>query len=100
MRQGPPNRWARAGVGRRYGHAASNLEHPLPEPLLLVGEADPELDARLSAELTRYNYAASGPADQREFTFKVEDEEGELLAGLSGWTWGNVAGVYLVTSLE
>ncbi len=74
----------------------SNLEEPRTGHQLLVGEADAELDARLSAELTRFNYAASGVADQREFTVKVQDENGELLAGLSGWTWGPVAGISMV----
>ena len=34
--------------------------------------------------------------DQREFTVKVEDEEGGVLAGLSGWSWGPVAGISMV----
>jgi|SRR5829696_9104834 len=60
---------------------------------LEVGGADAELDARLSDELTRYNEAASGVRDQRELTVRVRDGHGDLVGGLSGWTWGTCAGV-------
>lgn len=62
---------------------------------LHVGGSDSDLDARLSQELDTCNVAASGIADQREFTVKVEDSEG-LVAGLSGWTWGTAAGIGMV----
>lgn len=67
-----------------------------PGEHLVCGNADADLDARLSAELTSFNLAASGVADQREFTVKVEEEGGDLLAGLSGWTWGTAAGISMV----
>lgn len=35
-------------------------------------------------------------SDQREFTVKVQDDDGELVAGLSGWTWGTCAGIGMV----
>jgi GNAT superfamily N-acetyltransferase len=60
---------------------------------LEVGDADAELDARLSRELSTYNIAASGVGDQREFTVLVRDDEGTLIGGLSGWTWGTCAGI-------
>jgi GNAT superfamily N-acetyltransferase len=63
---------------------------------LQVGAADPELDARLSDELSNHNFAASGVSNLREFTVKAEDDEGQLVAGLSGWTWGNCAGIGMV----
>lgn len=59
---------------------------------LSVGAGDPALDERLSAELDRHNAAAVGRDDLRELTVRVEDG-GELVAGLSGWTWGTCAGV-------
>ncbi len=62
-------------------------------PVLEVGSADAELDARLSRELDEHNVAATGFADQRELTVQVRDPDGELLGGLSGWTWGTCAGV-------
>jgi GNAT superfamily N-acetyltransferase len=30
------------------------------------------------------------------FTVKIEDDAGDLVAGLSGWTWGTCAGISLV----
>jgi GNAT superfamily N-acetyltransferase len=68
-----------------------------PDPFrLTVGGGDPELDSRLNAELTAYNYAASGVTDQRELTVQVTDESGQLVAGLSGWTWGTCAGIAML----
>jgi GNAT superfamily N-acetyltransferase len=69
---------------------------PENRPALHVGGADAELDARLSDALDEHNFAASGVSDQREFTVKVEDDAGELVAGLSGWTWGTCAGIGMV----
>ena len=63
---------------------------------LAVGGKDAELDARLDAELTAYNLATSGVHEQTEFTVRIEDAEGDLVAGLSGWTWGTCAGISLV----
>ena len=63
---------------------------------LTVGGRDAELDARLDAELTAYNLAASGVHERAEFTVKIEDDAGDLVAGLSGWTWGTCAGISLV----
>lgn len=63
---------------------------------LVVGDGDDELDARLGAELTAYNTAASGSGDQRRLTVGVRDASGDLVAGLSGWTWGTSAGVSLL----
>ena len=60
---------------------------------LVVGGADAELDATLSAELTTFNEASSGVRDQRELTVRVRDDDGALIGGLSGWTWGTCAGV-------
>jgi GNAT superfamily N-acetyltransferase len=63
---------------------------------LTVGDKDAELDERLDAELSAYNLATSGVHDQAEFTVRIEDDGGELVAGLSGWTWGTCAGISLV----
>ena len=67
-----------------------------PDAVLQVGEGDPALDARLSDELDAYNFAAVGRSDLEEFTVKAEDPQGELVAGLSGWTWGTCAGIGMV----
>ena len=68
----------------------------IDSPTLRIGEADPGLDERLSQELTRFNVAATGADDERELTVAVHDEAGELIAGLSGWTWGTAAGIGMV----
>jgi GNAT superfamily N-acetyltransferase len=67
-----------------------------PTDTLAVGETDAALDARLSDELDAFNGAAVGVSDQRELTVRVTDADGELVAGLSGWTWGTCAGVAMV----
>lgn len=59
-----------------------------------VGGARPELDELLSAGLDVVNAAATpGLAAARELTVEVLDADGELAAGLSGWTWGVAAGI-------
>jgi len=66
------------------------------EHQITVGEGDAALDSRLSEELDRHNFAAVGESNLAEFTVKVEDTAGELVAGLSGWTWGTCAGIGMV----
>lgn len=53
---------------------------------LIAGEGDSSLDQRLSDELDAYNIAAMDAGEQPEFTVKIEDDRGDLVAGLSGWT--------------
>lgn len=58
-----------------------------------VGTADEALDQRLSDELDTYNADATRdvpPAE--ELTVRIEDGD-RLIAGLSGWTWGQAAGI-------
>ncbi len=60
----------------------------------VVGEADATLDQRLSDELDAVNAAATvGTPAARELTVRVVDGDGELVAGVSGWTWGVAAGI-------
>lgn len=60
---------------------------------IVTGKADPVLDQRLNDELTRFNAAATPDiASSEELTVKVE-HGGELIAGVSGWTWGQAAGI-------
>ena len=61
-----------------------------------VGEGDRDLAARLSGELHEFNTRATGVDDQRGLSVQVRDAAGELVAGLSGWTWGSCAGIELV----
>jgi len=67
----------------------------MAETTPVVGGGDSALDQRLSDELSKYNAAATpGVAPEEELTVRIEDD-GELLAGLSGWTWGQAAGIGL-----
>ncbi|AEV86537.1 Streptothricin acetyltransferase [Actinoplanes sp. SE50] len=65
----------------------------MAEILTKVGKADPSLNRVLSDELDRFNAAATPEvAPAEELTVRVE-QEGELVAGVSGWTWGQAAGI-------
>ena len=60
----------------------------------LVADGLPDLDQRLSDELDLVNAAATpGVPAARELTVRVLDDDGDLAAGLSGWTWGVAAGI-------
>jgi GNAT superfamily N-acetyltransferase len=67
-----------------------------PLDRLSIGDNDADLDARLDAELSAYNLETSGVHVRSEFTVTIEDDAGDLVAGLSGWTWGTCAGISLV----
>ena len=67
-----------------------------PARALRVGEGDDDLDARLDAGLDEYNLQAVGVGDQRKITVRVDDEHGELVGGLRGWTWGTCAGISML----
>jgi GNAT superfamily N-acetyltransferase len=61
-----------------------------------VGESDRELAERLGQELTDFNTRATGVGDERGLSVQVRDADGDLVAGLTGWTWGTCAGINLV----
>lgn len=62
-------------------------------PTLIVGDRDPELNEMLDEALTAFNAAATGVSDQAAFSVKVTDENGELVGGLTAWTWGGLCGI-------
>ncbi len=65
-----------------------------PQHRTLVAGALPELDQRLSDELDLFNAAATRDVPPSEqLTVQVLDDAGDLVAGLSGWTWGAAAGI-------
>lgn len=70
------------------------------EPHRLVpqlGDADAELDQQLSDRLDEHNHAAtSGVEPARELTVQLRDDQGDLVGGISGWTWGVAAGMGMV----
>jgi GNAT superfamily N-acetyltransferase len=63
---------------------------------LTVDDGDPELAERLDAELSAYNLATSGVHERSQFSVRIDDDDGALVGGLSGWVWGTCAGISLV----
>jgi len=61
---------------------------------LRVGGADESLDQQLSAALDTFNRAAVPGPGAAELTVSCTDA-GELVAGVSGWTWQEAAGIGL-----
>ncbi|MCM0674223.1 GNAT family N-acetyltransferase [Micromonospora phytophila] len=63
---------------------------------LRVLGADKELEDRLGRELTAFNNRATGAHDEADLSVRVTDADGELVAGLTGWSWGDCAGINMV----
>ena len=62
-----------------------------------VAGADPDLDQQLSDRLSEFNRAVTpGIAPASELTVRVCDDTGDLVGGISGWTWGDAAGMGMV----
>jgi GNAT superfamily N-acetyltransferase len=55
---------------------------------LAVGGADADLRDRLDQEIYDFNAAATGYNDGCGLSIAVHGDDGGLLAGLTGWTWG------------
>ena len=56
---------------------------------LAVGDhLDAAGHAFLSAQINAYNVATTGLAHGRTVALILRDEDGAIVAGLSGWTWG------------
>jgi GNAT superfamily N-acetyltransferase len=53
-----------------------------------VGDADADLRDRLDEEINAFNAAATGYHDGRMLSVAVRGDDGDLRAGLYGWTWG------------
>jgi GNAT superfamily N-acetyltransferase len=61
--------------------------------VIITGERDPELNARLDQELEAFNDGFTGNAPRGTLSVKAVDEGGELIGGLAGWTWGGLCGI-------
>ena len=62
---------------------------------IVLGSSDTALDEQLSRELEVFNSRSMpGPA-ALELTVKSVAQDGELVGGLSGWTWQEAAGIGL-----
>jgi hypothetical protein len=58
------------------------------EAAMVVSDVDNGLGKRLDEEINAFNVAVTGYADGRLLCIAVRDDEGDLRAGLYGWTWG------------
>ncbi|MDG4793565.1 GNAT family N-acetyltransferase [Micromonospora sp. WMMD1082] len=73
----------------------STQENHAGASLRVLGK-DAELAARLDAELTAFNQQATGAGDEADLSVRVTGGDGELIAGLTGWSWGACAGINMV----
>lgn len=64
--------------------------------VLTVGEHDPDLYKQLDEEIIAFNTAATGAAEVGDLSIKVTDEDGELVGGLTAWTWGGLCNIELL----
>ncbi|MFI9647649.1 GNAT family N-acetyltransferase [Streptomyces sp. NPDC052040] len=65
---------------------------------LSVGQRDAELNERLGKGLDEFNFRATGTseADQGTLSVKAVDDSGELIGGLTAWTWGGLLGIEML----
>lgn len=63
--------------------------------VLSVGGRDPELAEVLDKGLDEYNFAATGTSDKDHgsFSVKVTGAGGEIVGGLTAWTWAGLCGI-------
>jgi GNAT superfamily N-acetyltransferase len=60
----------------------------MSEVRIAVGDADAGLAERLDQEISAFNAAVTGHHDGRMLSVAVRGDDGDLRAGLYGWTWG------------
>jgi GNAT superfamily N-acetyltransferase len=68
----------------------------MSEVAFVASDADNGLRERLDKEINAFNAAVTGYADGRPLGIVVRDDSGDLLAGLSGWTWGGCGYIELL----
>ncbi|MFF1569196.1 hypothetical protein ACFVY1_38075 [Streptomyces sp. NPDC058293] len=74
------------------------MTHDQAGETLSVGQRDSDLNERSPQGLDEVNFPATGTtaADQSSLSVKVVDDAGELLGGLSGWTWGGLLDIEML----
>jgi len=60
----------------------------MSEVRIAVGDADAVLAERLDEEISSFNATVTGHHDARMLGVAVHGDDGDLRAGLYGWTWG------------
>ena len=68
----------------------------MDEVRFAVGDADADLAERLDKEISEFNAAATGHHDGRMLSVAVLGDDGDLRAGLYGWTWGGCGYIELL----
>ena len=66
------------------------------EAAFVVSEADNGLRERLDQEINAFNAEVTGHHDGTLLCIAVRDDDGDLRAGLFGWTWGGCGYVDLL----
>lgn len=61
--------------------------------MLSVGHDDPELKKLLSDNLDAINRAAIVSDDETPFAIRVTVDDGAIVGGITGWTWGGCGGI-------
>ena len=74
------------------------MAHDYVGAALTVGHRDSELNERLSKGLDEINFPATGTtaADEGTLSVKIVDDTGDLIGGLSAWTWGGLLGIEML----
>ena len=61
--------------------------------MLDMRDDDPDLEKRLSDELDAINDAAVGADDHRNLAIRLTGDDGTLIGGITGYTWGGCGGI-------
>ena len=68
----------------------------MSEASFVVGDADANLRERLDEEIYAFNAAVTGHHDGHSLSVAVRGDDGDLRAGLYGWTWGGCGYIELL----
>ncbi len=69
-------------------------------PFTILADADPRDVHELDERLYEFNQAATGITDGALLTILERDADGQLVAGLHGWTWGDTCEIRLLWIAE